>query len=135
MSESFQMRVGDWSHDGHGHTDDIFVTTELTLHDVSQALDDMNALLSKVCGDDFSTICEDYEDNRIPRDMVEALKDMGVNVDNLDEDDDYYRTYSQDFMHLIIDSLNVFKPELGLKADKKMQPPVLDVGGYGLFWD
>lgn len=136
MSNSIQLRVGDWSHDGHGHTDEIFVTTDKTFKEVSNTMAKLNKHLEKACGYSFDTVCENYEDNIIPVALVNALKDVGVNVGDYDkEDNGDMRTYSQDFMQLAVDALNAFSPELNLVCDEKIQPPVLDLGGYGLFWD
>jgi hypothetical protein len=146
MSDTFNIVVGDWSHDGHGHTRTHLVNTALTYQDVEQAWDAVNDKLDEKYGFSFHEVCQDYENNLLTKDQSDAFIDMGINLaDICDSADDYlyddddsdaeFALDSDSFVKLVITLLNQHNPQLMLHRTTNSNRKELHIGGYGLFSD
>jgi hypothetical protein len=146
MSDTFNIVVGDWSHDGHSHTDTQLISTALTYSDVENAWGDVNQKLHNTYGFNLHDVCDTYEDNLLTKEQSDAFISMGINIAEFCESSDEY-VYDDDntdaefaldsdsFVELILRLLNQHSPLLALERSNYTRRKELHVGGYGLFSD
>lgn len=73
-----RLTIGDWSDDGHGHTADFIVNSNLPVEAVREA----HFKIKETTGIDIESICSEYEEDEIDEETVEILKDMGFQFSN-----------------------------------------------------
>jgi len=145
MSDTFNIVVGDWSNDGHGHTDTQLISTVMTFSDIEHAWNDINRQMDDTYGFNLYNICEEYEDWFLTKKQSDAFTAMGINLDEVAEDvSDYsgaegrdaeYAMGSDNYVELIIRLFNIHNPLLAVSRTKNGKKKELHVGGYGLFSD
>lgn len=137
-----RLVVGDWSKDGHGQSDTYIYEVNLTKQDLLAAYKvGCKRLSLKVSAENYReaylNFCEDYQDPKVPPEVVRALRAEGLDPDELFEcwsgdggDEDYVGT---------VDAW----PELWLAIAKLGEPSLtyaqvygddsIEIGGYGLY--
>lgn len=76
----FNIRIGDWSADGHGMFETYTVQSDMPVEKARLA----HYNILKETGIDIHSICNDYECNGISKDMIERLELIGMDTDNID---------------------------------------------------
>lgn len=74
---SFNLIVGDWSHDGHNQTDSVLVRSNLPHTAVEAAFKEGMSLLGLNPKNRHATylpFCDEYEDSKLPRSIYTILK-------------------------------------------------------------
>ena len=75
---TFIFEFGDWSGDGHGMTNSQIISSDLT----SEEFDDYLSKIHETLGFNLENICEEYEDNVLPDDLVNYLKETNFDFEN-----------------------------------------------------
>lgn len=137
--------LGDWSHDGHGLTDRINISSNLTDKEITKAYKAGKKKLSF----DFDRVAEDYEDSRLTKVRWGEFLKLGFSNpeyekkwsepyqpgDTYDPDDEESDLVldSEGFarLYLFLVKLGNDKFEYEILSDK--QNPTIEIGGYGLF--
>lgn len=66
MPYTIELKLGDWSHDGHGITESIYISSNISTLKLKKAY----KLGAKILGFDFSEIvARNYEDSKIKKTM------------------------------------------------------------------
>lgn len=76
----FNIRIGDWSADGHGMYETYTVSSNKPIEEVRAA----HYRILEETGIDMGSMCEDYEDSSIDSTMIDKLKSLGVDVNKID---------------------------------------------------
>lgn len=74
----FYLTIGDWSCDGHGHSEDFIVSSNFPVETVREA----HYKIKDITGVDIESICSEYEEDEIDEETVNILKDMGFKFEN-----------------------------------------------------
>lgn len=127
--------LGDPSGDGHGKSKTIVFNSNLNVTDIGLAY----KKASKELGFDLiSDVCNDYEDNFVPKDIFDTLVKNGMEYDLSDyeknqlEDADtrginiYTDEYLNIYFFIVFFGNKNFEYEI-------TNYPVIDIGGYGLY--
>jgi len=102
------LQAGDWSCDGHGLSEVFVIDSNLTQGELVDAYKDG----VKHFGIDLTEeVCEDYEDARIPEDLVKKLYDSGFDINKFHSLKDGTFSYDEDG-ELVDDSDNCEEPRL-----------------------
>lgn len=75
MQNTFNVVLGDWSHDGHGHTATIVIKTDAEMADIRQAYD---AAVTYYEFDLIAYVADEYEDPLLRLEYVKKLEEKGV---------------------------------------------------------
>lgn len=130
MVNSVQLNVGDWSSDGHGKTETISFTANRTAKQVRNAY----TKGSKKIGIDLvDGVCEEYEDNTLPKDIFEKLEKAGFAVNEIDEYEGKYTLYPETFAMIYMFIASLGDEKLSYKMDENYDNRI-NIGGYGLFY-
>lgn len=128
LSHTHKLVVGDWSSDGHGFTEDIYIMSNKTHDEIATILEDQICVsLLKQCGD--------YGDDTLDPVFVAMLLDLGIeheviypdmDPESAHVDAEQYTTLLCRLMHYVDNSFYyaVYKPDKGSQ---------FNIGGYGLF--
>lgn len=127
-----RLILGDWSGDGHGKSEDIYVECNLDKDNLAKAFDAGVKKLEV----DISDCCSDYEDSSIPRDIYQIIaavdpkwtkKLLGEEEPENEYDYVEYKTFATLWM------LTAQAGNPDLKWDFCEDSPYIAIGGYGLF--
>lgn len=129
-----RIMVGDFSGDGHGMYETVFVKTKHTSAEIraafKKAIDE-----SKLNNSD--NLCEEWETDTISKDMLDRMGVDSSKYINSDEGEDPEYCVDGDiygFVNLIIDFIKVYTPDLKIETISYKAPEiVLEDIGYGLF--
>lgn len=130
MNSSITLVVGDWSGDGHDKTENIFIKCNRSIDEVNEAY----KAGTKIVGFDLvDSLCEEYEDRRIPIEAVTSLQDNGIEIDWDDEVDPDVgvNIYHEEFVEIYLAIVKLGDPDFKYE---RQSPPVINIGGYGLFY-
>lgn len=131
-----QLVLGDWSNDGHGKTDSVFIESNLTAQQIQDAyVAAMNKLPALKC---LNTLAEDYEDSELSNDHITALREAGYPIDKfVKEYEEGYgddctpsvdkESYTDIYLFIVLVGNPEFKHEVVSLDD-------INIGGYGLFY-
>lgn len=126
----FRLQLGDWSHDGHGQTEDFVFET-------NKDIAELREIYFQNC-DKYGKILEelnsDYEDSRIKQYQVDMLTDIGIEVRSeilkeIAEDDEYY-VEIDDFADWFEQFMKLDSPDLILERIPKKELPAFHFYGY-----
>lgn len=125
-----QLIVGDWSDDGHGKTDSVFVRSNLSVEETKAAFEKGDKNFK------FSSYCSEYEDSNLPKDLVEKLKpfltkkELSEIYQEYDQNDSL-SVSSDEFVYFWIAVARSGNPDLKIKVTKVNS---ITVDGYDLFY-
>lgn len=138
----FEINLGDWSDDGHGKTKEyrVAVPAEFTLEMIA-------ANYEKNCkkyGITLEHLCEDYEDNRVSLEVIQAMVKDGLDaylLNGYDLEEDYdARIITEDYFYITCHMFFHGMPDNFTWKEVKTQGILLGgygavelAGGYGLF--
>lgn len=120
-----QLVIGDWSHDGHCHTRNEFISSNLSKTELVQAVKHSSVLTSV----DFSNICSDYTNDSFDEEDFYKLLKFGLNPDLFPE----MQVHASTFVDLWIWFVKLSRPDAVIELIDKF--PTINIGGYGLFYD
>lgn len=137
------LSVGDYSGDGHCQEDTIYINCSVDRDELERAY--------KKSGIDVQSQCEEYEDRSFSRKMaIELLAKGKANEFTMesiqqdikyffdegsdDEDDDGTDLYSTELFAVFwLCAARIGDPSINIEF-VKINPPNINIGGYGLFW-
>ena len=139
-----KFTVGDWSKDGHNESDTYVVDiyklgqfTEPTKAEIDQAFHDgciLMGLSKEQCKSLDFIFCQEYGDNKIPQEVIDGMKRVGLNPDN------YFDGYRQnessgchDTFHLLWLDIMKVGSNSNLYYQECKGEVVYHIGGYGLY--
>jgi len=124
-----QVVMGDWSQDGHNHTETVVIMSDHTAKQMEKAY---KAGVKK-CKFDISSFCEEYEDNTISNKMFLYFFNWGVEMEeNYDEDADHQPIGYSDFANIYLKTCEIGDPTFKyVRVDSNASS--VNIGGYGLF--
>lgn len=130
LMHPIQLVLGDWSNDGHGQTDTLFILSNLSSTEIEAAY----KRGTKILGFDMkSQVAADYEDSKISETKVETFKKAGFVFSDsewdLDGEGDIWLDsdcYAQLWLFVVKLGAPTFEYEI-------QRPPRLTIGGCGLF--
>lgn len=80
---TYRIVIGDWSDDGHGHSDEFIVKVSHDLKAIQTAyraaVKESGVALDRGSEADFNLCCE-YDDQEIPKGAVERLASFGIKI-------------------------------------------------------
>ncbi len=139
---TIDLILGDWSHDGHGLTDTITITSNLTVDEVKKAYKDG---ANKVGVDLVKDACSGYEDPWIAYEDWQKLAGFGLTPDSIEKYaydvnemqkniDIQHEVYlSRDaFVKAYLFIIGIGNPDFNCDI-VKANPNTIHIGGYGLF--
>lgn len=131
MNHIVQIEIGDSSGDGHDKRELFTFSCTHSAFDVREAF----RRGSEIVGFNLTEYCEAYEDNSVPQEVFEKLKEHGAISSWLANDIEEYNngepyldqeTYVKSYMIIAQKGL----PELRYSMRRS---PAIKAGGYGLF--
>ena len=139
MQYRHRVIIGDWSDDGHGKCDNIEFSSNLTREEIQDAYEKAKAE-HKV---DFALFCNEYEDDKLPDDVSDRLKNAGIDVDAIRKEggdfwyNDQWDTFGvRSFFLLLMEFIKCGNPNFVYIPDESA--PYLKLGnsqmGYGLYY-
>lgn len=133
---TINLVVGDWSNDGHGRTDTITISTNLSRSAVQKAY----KAGAEVVGVDLTKdVCRDYEDHYIDDDVLDKFRKAGLTQADVPEwkeedlstiDASSLWVGSEIFAHLYCFIVKKGAPAFEFTVVENKD---LNIGGYGLF--
>lgn len=134
-----QLVVGDWSHDGHNMTCDVFVECSLSRSELEDAF---NKGVKKL-GVNLTKYCEAYEDSSIPKDVYLKIaavdpsltrsKDGDTGTLKREDDVDFNYTDDQEYATLWMLTAKAGRPTMEWTLADIPYEQRICIGGYGLF--
>lgn len=134
MTHTFYLQLGDWSNDGHGRCDDVYISCSHEFDDVIDAYE----RASKKYGIDITRECEEYEDNVISTQFVDKYLKVMEN-----HDPDYVQEKKEwvsvadgwwsdpdDFVDIYMRIVELELPDM---LWEHLRVPNISIGGYGLY--
>lgn len=145
LEHDITLVAGDWSHDGHGMTDNIFIKSNLTHKQIEKAY---KAGAKKIGIDLVEDVCEEYEDTRLPEDLFMKLEETGFDVQSLhpyldtkwsEEELEDIRSgqedvhlYGDKFAEIYLHFCKIGNPDFQYEIVSDSAPRI-HIGGYGCF--
>jgi len=138
---TYQLPIGDWSHDGHGHCEWFTVTSDASAKEIFAAYHDSVKLHPDI---DPDKICNEYGENIIDPDILEKIIAAGFNGFTHSEDDG---VDTDQFVEYVVWFINLGKPSVNLTLIPKdhsnelinwtaqKEGTTFPGFGYGLFSD
>ena len=127
---TFKLIVGDLSGDGHGRHSDFHINSNLPREAVEKAY----AEACNVLGFDLvKTVCSNYEDVVVPQKISAILKNHGIDLFDYAElrcDNELEIWDISTWAILYLDIIKIVRPDFYYEL---MTPPIIHIGGYGLF--
>jgi len=124
-----ELIVGDWSGDGHNQSEKFCIESSVDK-------DTLNLAYKKgvkAIGIDITSFCEEYEDNKIPKDVFNQFLELkffeGEKYKN--EDDNDVWTEVDTFVDIWLGTVRIGDPSITVQLVKLEGS--IDIGGYGLF--
>lgn len=74
----FRIYIGDWSHDGHGHSHAYLVSSNKPVEDVREA----HYKIKDTTGIDIEAMCSGWHENAIEPDVFDRIKNLGFKFYN-----------------------------------------------------
>lgn len=135
MEHIINLRMGDWSHDGHSQTEVVTIKSTLTSDELKEAY---NKGISIIGVDLKENIASKFEDSTLNEDDYKKFKDAGLlewkaGTDLLwvdDEDNDKIYLDHDSYCHLYL--FTVFIGDN--KFDYDVARDTVNIGAYGLFY-
>ncbi len=133
LTNTISLVLGDWSHDGHGHTDTVVILSNLTNKQIESAY---KKGTKKVGFDFIKDVASDYEDSKISEEQLNKLISLGLKGwdkvgDESDEDALYLYTEAYADIYLFIVKLG--NEEFEYKILEGELNPEIHIGGYGMY--
>ncbi len=140
LAHIITLSVGDWSGDGHGKSDSIVIRSNLD----KKAIEKSYRKATKELGFDFcKDVCAEWEDNNLPKEMLDALVERGLKTVKMDIDFDIERSKKDNEweVHLWVNdyaNIYLFIVALGNKEFQYIPldgdiNPTIHIGGYGIY--
>jgi hypothetical protein len=126
--------VGDWSNDGHGHTDTITLLSNISKNDIDAAY---RAGVNIIGVDLMGKFCRDYEDDKVADTIVSDVEAKGLKFSEIahanecDLDGNYWRMSPGSWSVLYLAIVQLGNPAFKYELVKGQE---IRIGGYGLFW-
>lgn len=129
--ETIRLVVGDWSGDGHEKTQTIYIESNLSTDQLTKAYKNG----CKVIGFKLiDYIADDYLDDAIGEDEINKLQTTGFDISKIKTEPDFNgRTaslYVQNYVDIYLHIVKLGNPKFKFEI---VNPPYLNIGGYGLF--
>lgn len=126
----FRLQLGDWSNDGHGHTEDIIFETN---KDIVELREHYFQNCNKY-GNILEELSSDYQDCYIDEDQIEELTDMGIQVgiellENMNSFESHVVS-TDDFADWFVQFMKLDSPDLILERIPKKELPTFHFYGY-----
>jgi hypothetical protein len=134
MSNTISLVLGDWSGDGHEKTETIVLRSNLTNKQIEDAY---KKGTNKVGFDFIRTIANEYEDNVISAEKLDALIELGLkDFDRIgdDTDEDDYNLDTDSFADIYLFIVKLGNEDFEYKILVGESNPEIRIGGYGLFY-
>lgn len=136
--EQIGLVVGDWSGDGHRETETIYVESSLSAKELEKAF----VAGSSKLGIDITSFCEDYEDDKVPLEVIVKLektfpdlkKIMKINGVVKQKDEFDVRMDADTFAYIYMLTAEHGNPKLKWKIVEP-RSITINIGGYGLFYN
>jgi hypothetical protein len=130
MQHTITLVVGDWSFDGHNRTHNFAIKSNLDVDAVSAAFE----MGEEKLGVKFQeTVAAEFEDNVLPRDVIEKLENHGfvlADVVGDCEDEEQVTIDSDVYVDIWLFIAKLGNPDFRYELTSH---PSINVGGYGLF--
>jgi hypothetical protein len=78
------VTMGDWSSDGHGKTESVVISTNLTSEEIEAGYKAGTKIIGKSFIDKY---CENYEDSSMSFHAAEPFEKAGIKFDKVDRTD------------------------------------------------
>ena len=140
---TINLVLGDWSDDGHGKTETIVISTNLSKEEIEKGY---KAGTKKVKKDFIKNYCSEYESNSMPFKDAKLFEKHGISFVGCEtyegEDYDPHYPYDPDAENFIIFDCSQFA-SIYLQIVKLGNPEFtyeivtnsdIKIDGYGLFW-
>lgn len=129
MKNLINFIVGDWSGEGHDKTASIVVSCSLTAIEIIKVCE--TSIFREFL--DIRKICEEYEDNTIPKDVVTKLVESNIVDKDFFETNykDEYTIYYDKWVELQLRIIKYLEPDFEYELVKMDE---VHCGGYGLFY-
>jgi hypothetical protein len=118
MSHIISIPIGDWSGDGHNENEILYFKSNKSIKHVREAYFTAKEKYPELCPESF---CCNYQDYKVPKNVVEDAKKLGFNIDPDNFLPETMAEYTSWFCKLGDDSL-----ELTMKN----KPPMLQFYGF-----
>lgn len=132
---TFIFEFGDWSGDGHAMTNTKIISSDLTSEEFEEYLDKIYETL----GFDLKNICNDYEDNVLPDDLINYLKETNFDFENaeIDIEESPVTCYDRGFLMIILHLIKkcyqqINQKDIVIEINEDF-PKVVKWLGYGCF--
>lgn len=125
------LKIGDYSFDGHCQTGVISIMSSLSKEQIVEAYNEG----CKILGFDFITdYCSEYEDNKFPENKLNVLKSFGFEglYEEKFEDEEDYRIYNDDFYNIYLFFVRIGNKNFQCEIINDLKCTI-NIGGYGLF--
>ena len=120
----FKLIVGDWSHDGHGMTQEFIIESNISIYDLRLAY----IAGEEIIGVSFSKFFSNYDQSFMSKDLEEKLsKYIDLSIFDLDQDLD-----PEEYIHIWLQIAKIGRPDFEYKS-VDYNIPEMEIGGYGLF--
>lgn len=124
------LRLGDWSHDGHSITKTYCISSNLPSEKVWDAY---SKGVKKVGFDFCDQVAVMYQDDSLPKEKLEKLKRLGLDINELDMNPDGSARldsamYTRIFLFIAKLGEDIFSYDM-----VNENTVIMDIGGYGLF--
>ena len=126
------FELGDESHDGHGHSEKFHMTSNYSVKEITDFLNEFE----KKTGINICKECEYYEENRLSKEATEKLLELGIiDSEYVEGDGCYYVDGTDEFIDIIENCLKYIVKdfEWHYRNLKEENLSKLDGVGYGLF--
>ncbi len=136
------LTMGDPYGDGHGQDDTVYLNCNVKVTELAEAYKKSNI--------DVQSQCEDYEDRNFSQEMAKMLLEKGKasefvteslqkDIDDMfknefHEDEEDFTLYSTDIFAVFwLCAARIGNPDIQIEF-VTINPPNIEIGGYGLFW-
>lgn len=125
-----ELEVGDWSNDGHNQSNVISIRSNLSPQQVSESY---STGCLKVGFNFIEDYCVEYEDQQIPKKVLESIPNFDCEVQQVDSyDDDNYSMYHDSWVNVYLLICKLGNPDFEYELIKGERIPI---GGYGLYYN
>lgn len=119
--------IGDWSDDGHGKTDSVFIESNLTALQIEEAYSQFftNNLELAL----YKDFCEDYDDVRLPEKLATFLLEAGLIMQGYIDTENFI-VNQDEYVQIYLFIVKLARPDFKYSL---IEIPKCNIGGYGFF--
>lgn len=134
---TISLVIGDWSHDGHGHTDFVNIESNLSKAEVEDAY---KAGTKKLGFNFVERVCSEYCENKMSNEIWQNFLAAGYTVNpeieyyfEEEEEDGDKELNVESFADLYLFIVKLGNPIFDARVLPQEEEPNIKIGGYGLF--